>query len=94
MKKCLNTVIKWLYDHVTLQGLILIFQIFVAIGCLVCVSKGRAATTPEMIDHYSNAANVHVMLSWICTFAILIAGATRFGSTPFFPKFIAYDAED
>lgn len=94
MKKLVNTAVKWLYDHVTLQGLILILQIFVAIGCLVCVSKERAATTPEMIDYYASAANVHVMLSWICTFAILIAGATRFGSTPLFPKFIAYDAED
>lgn len=84
----------WCYKHYTLQGLLLTFQMLVAIGCVVCVCLARSAATPELALEYNGAANVHVALSWLCTFAILIAGATKFGTTPFFPKFIAYDAED
>lgn len=94
MKKLLKSAIMWCYRHYTLQGLLLTFQMFVAIGCVVCVLLARSAATPELTLEYNSAANVHVALSWFCTFVILIAGATEFGSTPFFPKFIAYDAED
>lgn len=75
--------IKWLYEHVTLQAIFFFIQMLVVIGWVVCITQGNI-----------NAATTHVMLSWICTILVLIAGATKFGSTPLFPKFITYDAED
>lgn len=83
MKNRLNSAVLWLYEHTTLQGLIFFIQLLVVIGWAVCFRQGNMA-----------AAKTHVTLSWICTFLVLIAGATKFGSTPFFPKFITYDAED
>lgn len=106
MKNFANKAVLWLYKNITLQGLLLFIQILVAVGCLVCVHLGRTASTPELVNHYTEAANVHVVISWILTFAIIIIGGTKFGSTPFFPKFInvdhfgstgskvTYDAED
>lgn len=94
MKNFANKAVLWLYNNITLQGLLLFIQILVAVGCLVCIHLGRTASTPELVNHYTEAANVHVVISWILTFAIIIIGGTKFGSSPFFPKFITYDAED
>ena len=94
MKNFVNKAVLWLYKNITLQGLLLFIQILVVVGCLVCVHLGRTALTPELVNHYTEAANVHVVISWILTFAIIIIGGTKFGSSPFFPKFITYDAED
>lgn len=84
----------WCYEHYTLQGIFLTLQLIVVVGWIVCMMSSLHASTPELAEHYKNAAITHVDLSCACTFFVILFGLTKFGTTPFFPKFIAYDAED
>lgn len=66
----------------------------VVIGWAICFISATNAEIPDIRHHYMDAAGTHVTISWICTILILIAGITDFGTSPLFPKFITYDAED
>lgn len=94
MKKRVKSALKWVYEHYTLQGIFLTIQVMVVIGWAVCLWQSLHAGTPELAEHYRNAAITHVDASWICTGLVILSGMFEFGRTPFFPKFITYDAED
>ncbi len=66
-------------------------QMLTLIGWVVCITNRSAVgvDSPEW-GHWNDATFVHLYISWLFTFAVVILGVTHWGRT----KFKHYYAED